>query len=794
MYSYTRKKIKTFQIMLNSIKIIQVTPGVIPIPPNGWGAVEKIIWEYKLSLDRLGYNTDIKYCDDIHNEPNQIVHVHMANLAKILHNRGIEYVFSLHDHHVEHFGKESQCYKDNYEAIFNSKLTFVHSKHLIEYFDNLPQIVYLPHGANSIDYKFSDRRLNDNPKLLMMANNGVGGNPNSDRKGFLIGIEAARELNLEITIVCPSSNKQFFDYHSVSYEKLTILYDLDYEKSIDMFYHHDLFIHPSNLEAGHPNLTITESLSTGLPVVGTMNLDLPGLVRSERDLKQFIDGINKAVKNYDLLISEIKNQRYIFSWELVVSRMLENYKSKFNITQKSQLLQSYNNVNINIKEKQEKPGVIVSFSSKKAFCKTSFFSDGASILFRDRKTKNIIYNCTVNKSPGQWAYSFDGDSFVDWIVEVKQGINVIYSESLDLKDKKVLLKVNNNSDYIKNLIIDFIKSTGCHITIDSNNEFDIQGCCYGEDLDDELFYYTLNEKQLQDYFRPVNVKSEKHLLILNSHALGDSIAFVPYAQKWAEMNNITVDVVIKKHNIFNLDYYKNINFLESEGDFSQYTDVHRFEYIFNKPLQKGYSDQFGLDFVEIKPEIKRVDKKRPIKANYVCLGVHTTTQAKYWNYPDAWNILSKMLRKEGITPVSVDLYESFGIEGNWNYLPDNSVKKVGLQFDDVINHLQHCDFFIGVSSGLSWLAWALGKKVILISGTTNEDNEFNSNCHRVINKNVCHGCFNKSNIYNFDSSNWMWCPVNQNTKDWFICTRTITPELVWKEVSNVLEEITHDNY
>jgi hypothetical protein len=179
----------------------------------------------------------------------------------------------------------------------------------------------------------------------------------------------------------------------------------------------------------------------------------------------FIDGINKAVKNYDLLISEIKNQRYIFSWELVVSKMLDNYKSKFNITQKSQLLQSYNNVNINIKEKQEKPGVIVSFSSKKVFCKTSFFSDGASILFRDRKTKNIIYNCTVGKSPGQWSYSFDGDSFVDWIVEVKQGINVIYSESLDLKDKKVLLKVNNNSDYIKNLIIDFIKSTGSGKTV-----------------------------------------------------------------------------------------------------------------------------------------------------------------------------------------------------------------------------------------------------------------------------------------------------------------------------------------
>jgi ADP-heptose:LPS heptosyltransferase len=38
--------------------------------------------------------------------------------------------------------------------------------------------------------------------------------------------------------------------------------------------------------------------------------------------------------------------------------------------------------------------------------------------------------------------------------------------------------------------------------------------------------------------------------------------------------------------------------------------------------------------------------------------------------------------------------------------------------------LQHCEFFIGVSSGLSWLAWACGKKVVMISGITKKENEF----------------------------------------------------------------------
>ena len=88
------------------MRLIQVTPGVIPIPPNGWGAVEKIIWEYKLVLDKLGYQTDILYTDDVKKSDNQIVHVHMANLANILNSRGIDYVYSLHDHHVEHFGKD----------------------------------------------------------------------------------------------------------------------------------------------------------------------------------------------------------------------------------------------------------------------------------------------------------------------------------------------------------------------------------------------------------------------------------------------------------------------------------------------------------------------------------------------------------------------------------------------------------------------------------------------------------------------------------------------------------------
>ena len=185
---------------MNVQKIIQVTPGVMQIPPTGWGAVEKIIWEYTKSLRSVGYDVEILYTDDVSNSDNQIVHVHMANLANILHKRGIEYVFSLHDHHVEHFGKDSQCYKDNYDAIKNSKITFVHSPHLIEYFDNMSNIVYLQHGVNNEDYIFLDRSemVRRSPGIVMMANNGLGGDLRRACKTqcFNFCVECSKNLHL----------------------------------------------------------------------------------------------------------------------------------------------------------------------------------------------------------------------------------------------------------------------------------------------------------------------------------------------------------------------------------------------------------------------------------------------------------------------------------------------------------------------------------------------------------------------------------------------------------------------
>ena len=41
------------------MKIALVGPGIIEIPPKGWGAVESLIWDYATELGELGHEGSI---------------------------------------------------------------------------------------------------------------------------------------------------------------------------------------------------------------------------------------------------------------------------------------------------------------------------------------------------------------------------------------------------------------------------------------------------------------------------------------------------------------------------------------------------------------------------------------------------------------------------------------------------------------------------------------------------------------------------------------------------------------
>ena len=116
-----------------------------------------------------------------------------------------------------------------------------------------------------------------------------------------------------------------------------------------------------------------------------------------------------------------------------------------------------------------------------------------------------------------------------------------------------------------------------------------------------------------------------------------------------------------------------------------------------------------------------------------------------------------------------------------NTMPEGAENFTGNQpLQDRANLLQHADFFIGLGSGLSWLAWALGTPVVMISGFTHPSTEFHTP-YRVINFHACNSCLNDTSI-EFAPDTFERCPRFENSPNQFQCSAAITPQFVMRIV------------
>lgn len=301
------------------MKICQINPGCgIPIPPPSWGAIEKIVWEFTCNLQQLGHDVDIKWCNEIQPGEYDIVMVHVANLALELAERNIPYIFQHHDHHAFYYGKDSFVYKQNKEAMKKSIFSLVPARYLVNYFE-LPNVYYFSHGVNINKFYPIEKPKPSKPNLLMLANNGLADNPTFDRKGFSYGIGLASLNNLNITIAGPSNNKQFFNENLslLNYPKLNLIFDWPNDKLLEIYHQHDIFIHPTMLEAGHPNLTMLEAAAAGLPIIADWELktDFHGAWRAPRNVFDMDLGLKDILYNWERYRIGVSNTSKLLSWE-----------------------------------------------------------------------------------------------------------------------------------------------------------------------------------------------------------------------------------------------------------------------------------------------------------------------------------------------------------------------------------------------------------------------------------------------------------------------------------------------
>jgi glycosyltransferase involved in cell wall biosynthesis len=311
------------------LNIINIHPGILPIPPKNWGAIEKCIWNYHLNFEKLGFKSEIKYLNDIVNDGHSIIHSHVTNLANEANNRGLEYFFSMHDHHVLFDYPNENYLHETRQAVKNSIKTFVHTEEFFTHknFEDLKdKFIYLRHGADTKLYSSSNLSRNG---LLCVASNGFIGFSNFDRKGFLLARQVANHLNIPLTICCPSNTKDFLEHYGfMNDHNVKILFDLDETDLIEQYNTHKIFLHPSVLEAGHPNLTLVEALACGIPVVGTYKGSIPlnGMcVVNDLTPISYVNAIHNVLNNYEYY-SGLTSKNELFTWENVSKDLIGWYK------------------------------------------------------------------------------------------------------------------------------------------------------------------------------------------------------------------------------------------------------------------------------------------------------------------------------------------------------------------------------------------------------------------------------------------------------------------------------------
>ena len=287
-----------------------------------------------------------------------------------------------------------------------------------------------------------------------------------------------------------------------------------------------------------------------------------------------------------------------------------------------------------------------------------------------------------------------------------------------------------------------------------------------------------------------SLRDKECLVQFDSSSLGDTLAWMGQMEQFMEQHGIK-KLLVRTHKpwLFDKQYYSE-KAIELISDWQQTAEVqynigvyyddnetwkpneHKYDWR-HVTLGKIASDRLGIQYYEERPQLAREFWNRgnpAAKKKQVVIATQSTAQAKYWNHPTGWQDLVDHYNNAGyrVLHASKEGTELTGIE----QLPE--------ALERVAEAILDAELFIGISSGLTWFAWALEAECVIISGFTDPYVEFEDAIY-INNHQVCHGCWGN---HTFDRGDWNWCPVWKGTGRQFECTKTITAERVIKTIED----------
>ena len=276
-----------------------------------------------------------------------------------------------------------------------------------------------------------------------------------------------------------------------------------------------------------------------------------------------------------------------------------------------------------------------------------------------------------------------------------------------------------------------------------------------------------------------HLRGKRIFITFGSSSLGDTIAWMPYCLEFKKKYQCDVVVSTFKNFMFE-SLYPEFEFVKPGSVVENIVAMPEVGWHWDKnkepinpvtiPLQQAACNILHLPYKEMRPRMLVTHNKQDV-GKYVCISEQSTAQLKLW---DKWQKLVDHLIDKGY-----DVYEVSKDESSLSGV----INPADTSLEYTMELLSKCEFYIGLSSGISWVAWAMEVPVVMIANFTEANHEFS--CIRVENRSVCNGCWNNPK-FRFNKGDWNWCPEHEGTPRQHECHKSISVEDVISSIQNLL--------
>lgn len=337
------------------------------------------------------------------------------------------------------------------------------------------------------------------------------------------------------------------------------------------------------------------------------------------------------------------------------------------------------------------------------------------------------------------------------------------------------------------------------------------------------------------FWHSIDLKNKTVLILISVKTLGDSIAWLSYVKSFQDKHSCRCVTIVNKdiYDLFKDSCGLELDIVENKSKYTPYATYYLglfFDESYSKFWQPedfrlhGLHEQarniLGLsaDVAPIPPNVisTGVVPTYLKGKKYVCISYSASKANKLWHHPTGWSSVIKYLKHNGYEVVCIDKDSVVGVPPYYHHMPNDVIDLTGaFPLQQRVDVLKGASMFIGMGSGLAWLAWCCKIPVVLISGFSLPYAEFYTK-YRVINYLCnCTGCWNDTRIV-FNKHEYMWCPriddkieaLNKqiaNTTDAkeietlkderrkvegsrFLCSQTISPNMVIAKIDEVLKD------